>query len=406
MTKNKSIFKQIMENLSSKSFSNKKVIIRVDFNVPLNENFKVLDGTRIDAAKETILYVIKNGGSCVLLSHLGRPKGKEPKYSLSHIVYFVEQILEKPVKFCEDCIGEKAEKAVAKLAQGEIVLMENVRFYEEETKGDMEFAKKLSLLGDYYVNDAFGSAHRAHASTTGIANFFDGKKCPGMLLKKEINSIERVLKKGETPILAIIGGAKISSKITIIENLLDRIDYLIIGGGMVYTFVKALGGEIGDSLFEEAFCGYSLEILSSAKKKGVEVVLPDDVMIGNKFSIKAEAKKCSVFEIPVGWQGLDAGPKTIEKIEKIVTKSKTILWNGPIGVFELELFANGTKRLAEQIGRSTKKGAFSLVGGGDLVSAVKQFGLSNAMSYISTGGGAMLESLEGKKLPGIIALMK
>ena len=404
MTKNKSIFKQIMENFSSKTFANKKVIIRVDFNVPLSENFKVLDSTRIEYSKETIQEVINKGGSCVLLSHMGRPNGREQKYSLSHIVFCVEEILGVPVKFCDDCIGDKAQKAVNSLAKGEVILMENVRFYPEETKGDVAFAKQLSKLGDYFINDAFGSAHRAHSSTTTIAEFFEGKRFAGILLDKEIKSIDRVLKNGEKPITAVIGGAKVSSKITVIENLLKRIDYLIIGGGMVYTFIKAQGGQIGDSLCEDNFCAYSLNIIELAKEKGVKLLLPEDVVIGDKLSDKAKVNVSSVYQIPSGWQGLDAGPKTLKKFTEIIQKSNTILWNGPIGVFELEPFSNGTKSLGGEIVRRTNEGAFSLVGGGDSVSAVKQMGLSKGISYISSGGGAMLECLEGKKLPGIIAL--
>ena len=406
MTKNKSIFKVIMENFLHQNFKNKRVIIRVDFNVPLSNDFKVTDPTRIEFSKRTIQEIINRGGKCILLSHMGRPAGREFKYSLSHIVYCVEEILGVSVKFCDDCIGNKAIKAVDSLKEGDVILMENVRFYPEEIKGDVDFARKLSQLGDYFVNDAFGSVHRAHSSTSIIADFFKGKKFAGILLEKEIKSIDRVLKNGENPITAIVGGAKVSSKITVIENLLERIDYLIIGGGMVYTFIRAKGGQIGDSICEDEFCEYSLKIIELANQKGVKLFLPEDVVIGNKFSEKAEINFSSVYKIPSGWQGLDAGPKSIKTFSQIIQKSNTILWNGPIGVFELEPFSKGTKILAEEIVKRTERGAFSLVGGGDSVSAVKKFGLSNGFSYISTGGGAMLEYLEGKKLPGILALMR
>ena len=404
MTKNKSIFKLIMENFLQQNFKNKRVIVRVDFNVPLDNDFKITDFTRIEFSKKTIEEIINRGGKCVLLSHMGRPNGRELKYSLSHILDSVEEILGVPVKFCNDCIGSEAIEAADSLKEGEVILMENVRFYPEETKGDIDFARQLSKLGDYFVNDAFGSAHRAHSSTTIITDFFKERKFVGMLLDKEIKSIDRVLKNGKKPITAIIGGAKVSSKITVIENLLDRIDYLIIGGGMVYTFIKAEGGEIGDSICEDDFCEYSKKINELAQQKGVKLLLPEDVVIGNEFSEKAKINLSSVYKIPPGWQGLDAGPDSIKTFAKIIQKSNTILWNGPIGVFELEPFSNGTKKLGEEIVKRTKKGAFSLVGGGDSVSAVKKFGISNGISYISTGGGAMLEYLEGKKLPGIVAL--
>ncbi len=404
MTKNRSIFKLIMENFLQKNFKNKRVIVRVDFNVPLDDNYKVTDTTRIEFSKNTIQEIVKKGGICILLSHMGRPISKESKYSLSHIISCVEQILKIPVKFCEDCIGDMAIESVNSLKEGEVILMENVRFYPEETKGDINFARELSKLGDYFVNDAFGSIHRAHSSTTIIANFFKGKKFSGLLLEKEIKSINRVLKNGEKPITAIIGGAKVSSKITVIENLLDKIDFLIIGGGMVYTFIKALGGEIGESICEDDFCEYSKKIIKLANDKGVRLLLPEDVVIGSEFSDNAKINISSVYTIPKGWQGLDAGPESIKIFSQIIQKSKTILWNGPIGVFELEPFSNGTKALGQEIVKRTKEGAFSLVGGGDSISAVKKFGMSEGISYISTGGGAMLEYLEGKNLPGIDAL--
>lgn len=395
-----------MKTLTHQDFKNKRVIIRVDFNVPLNEDLQVTDHTRILAAKETIDYVLQNGGSCVLLSHLGRPKGKDPKLSLSHIVPKAKEILGAAVSFFGDCIGAAAEQATTALRPGEILLMENLRFYEEETAGDLGFAESLAKLGDCYINDAFGTAHRAHASTTIIAQFFPKAKYFGKLLEKEVLAIEKVMKTGEKPILAILGGAKVSSKITIIENMLDKIDHLIIGGGMVYTFVKAQGGSIGESICEDEYCDYALQLLEKAKAKGVSIHLPTDVYIGDDFSNNAQRKVCPVGEIPDHWQGLDAGPETLKNFEKVVMQSRTILWNGPLGVFEFENFAKGTIALGEQIAKSTATGAFSLVGGGDSVAAAKQFGFENKLSYISTGGGAMLESLEGKTLPGIAALLE
>ena len=395
-----------MRTIANHDFSNQRVIVRVDFNVPIDDEFQVTDSTRITAAKETIDYILNQGGSCVLISHLGRPSGKDPKLSLIHIVSKVEEILQVPVAFFGDCIGAEAEKASASLSPGGVILMENLRFYKEETAGDMDFAKCLSKLGDCYVNDAFGTAHRDHASTAIIAQFFMEDKFFGRLLEKEVNAIEKVMKTGEKPILAILGGAKVSSKITIIENMLDKIDHLIIGGGMVYTFAKAHGGRVGKSICEDDYCNYALELLEKAKSKGVKVHLPKDVIIADDFSNDANKRVCKVDEIPDEWQGLDAGPETLINFEKIVTQSKTILWNGPLGVFEFENFSYGTVSLGEFIAKSTLAGAFSLVGGGDSVAAVKQFRFEDKMSYISTGGGAMLESLEGKKLPGIAALLE
>ena len=395
-----------MRTIANHDFSNQRAIVRVDFNVPIDDEFQVTDSTRITAAKETIDYILNQGGSCILISHLGRPSGKDPKLSLIHIVGKVEEILQVPVAFFGDCIGAEAEKATASLSPGGVILMENLRFYKEEIAGDMDFAKGLSKLGDCYVNDAFGTAHRAHASTAIIAQFFMEDKFFGRLLEKEVNAIEKVMKTGEKPILAIIGGAKVSSKITIIENMLDKIDHLIIGGGMVYTFAKAHGGRVGKSICEDDYCNYALELLEKAKSKGVKVHLPKDVIIADDFSNDANKRVCKVDEIPDEWQGLDAGPETLINFEKIVTQSKTILWNGPLGVFEFENFSHGTVSLGKLIAKSTLAGAFSLVGGGDSVAAVKQFRFEDKMSYISTGGGAMLESLEGKKLPGIAALLE
>ena len=395
-----------MRTLANQDFSNQRAVVRVDFNVPIDDEFHVTDSTRITAAKETIDFILKQGGSCVLISHLGRPKGKDPKLSLINIVKKVEEILGVSVSFFPDCVGAEAEKATADLQPGSVMLMENLRFYAEETAGDLAFAEALSKLGDCYVNDAFGTAHRAHASTTIIAQFFNENKFFGILLEKEVKAIEKVMKSGEKPVLAILGGAKVSSKITIIENMLDKIDHLIIGGGMVYTFAKAQGGSVGQSICEEDYCDYALELLKKAKAKGVEVHLPTDVIIADDFSNDANQKACNVGEIPDDWEGLDAGPDTLKSFEDLVMQSKTILWNGPLGVFEFENFSKGTIALGEHIAKSTAAGAFSLVGGGDSVSAVKQFGFEDKMSYISTGGGAMLESLEGKTLPGIAALME
>lgn len=394
-----------MKTLNDFNFNNKKAIIRVDFNVPLDENFKVTDATRIEAAKPTIDKILKDGGSVILMSHLGRPKGVEAKYSLQHIVAKTEEILGQKVHFASDCIGEIAENAAKNLKSGEILLLENLRFYAEEEKGDIEFSKKLASLGDIYVNDAFGTAHRAHASTTIIAQFFQDAKCFGYLLAKEIESIEKVLKNSEKPVVAILGGSKVSSKITVIENILDKVNHMIIGGGMTFTFIKALGGKIGNSICEDDKLELAIEILKQAKEKGVQIHLPVDVVAADAFSNDANTQVVDVKNIPDGWQGLDAGPKSLEIIKRIILDSKTILWNGPLGVFEMESFANGTISLGEFIAESTANGAFSLVGGGDSVAAVKQFGLEPKMSYVSTGGGAMLEMLEGRTLPGIAAIL-
>ena len=394
-----------MKTLNDFNFNNKKAIIRVDFNVPLDENFKVTDATRIEAAKPTIDKILKDGGSVILMSHLGRPKGVEAKYSLQHIVSKTEEILGQKVHFASDCIGEIAENAAKNLKPGEILLLENLRFYAEEEKGDVDFSKKLASLGDIYVNDAFGTAHRAHASTTIIAQFFQDAKCFGYLLAKEIESIEKVLKNSEKPVVAILGGSKVSSKITVIENILDKVNHMIIGGGMTFTFIKALGGKIGNSICEDDKLDLAIEILKQAKEKGVQIHLPVDVVAADAFSNDANTQVVDVKNIPDGWQGLDAGPKSLEIIKRIILDSKTILWNGPLGVFEMESFANGTISLGEYIAESTVNGAFSLVGGGDSVAAVKQFGLEPKMSYVSTGGGAMLEMLEGRTLPGIAAIL-
>ena len=394
-----------MKRLKDYNLKDQKALIRVDFNVPFDESFNVTDATRIVSAKPTIIQILEAGGSCVLMSHLGRPDGIEDKYSLKHIVNKVSEIIGVEVLFVSDCVGELAEQAVNDLKPGQVLLLENLRFYKEETKGDLSFAERLSRLGDIYVNDAFGTAHRAHASTTIVAQFFKDKKCFGELLAKEIESIDKVFNSSERPVLAILGGSKVSSKITVIENILDKIDHLIIGGGMTFTFIKALGGSVGDSICENDKLELALEILKQAKSKNVEIHLPVDVIAADDFNNNAEKRVMDVKAIESGWQGLDAGPVSREKFDLIIKKCKTILWNGPLGVFEMESFSKGTIAIGDSVAESTKNGAFSLVGGGDSVAAVKQFGFDEKVSYVSTGGGAMLESLEGKKLPGIQAIL-
>jgi len=394
-----------MITINDFNFKNKKALIRVDFNVPLNENLEVTDATRIEAAKPTIIKILEDGGSVVLMSHLGRPKGVDPKYSLQHIVAKISEVIGVQVKFVDDCIGEKVTTAVDNLEDGEILLLENLRFYAEETAGDEGFSEQLSKNGDIYVNDAFGTAHRAHASTTIVAKYFSGNKCFGSLLAKEIESIDKVLNNSEKPVLAILGGAKVSSKITVIENILDKVDHLIIGGGMTFTFVKALGGSVGDSICEDDKMELALEILEKAKAKNVQIHIPVDVLAADDFSNDANTQVVDVTKIPDGWQGLDAGPKSQVIFDEVVNQCKTILWNGPLGVFELETFSKGTIALGNSIDKATQNGAFSLVGGGDSVAAVKQFGFAEKVSYVSTGGGAMLETLEGKVLPGIQAII-
>jgi phosphoglycerate kinase len=395
-----------MPLLNDFNFENKKALIRVDFNVPLNDEFKVTDATRILAAKSTIDAILNDGGSAILMSHLGRPKGKENKFSMAHIVEKVSRVLGVKVKFIDDCVGVKVEKAVSELKAGEVLLLENLRFYTEEKAGDKSFAEQLSKLGDVYVNDAFGTAHRAHASTAIIADFFPKNKCFGNLLAREIDSINKVLNDSQKPVTAILGGAKVSSKIGVIENILDKVDHIIIGGGMTFTFVKALGGKIGSSLVENDKQELALAILEKAKAKNVQIHLPIDAIIADNFSNDANTKELDTSEIPDGWMGLDSGTKTAEKFAEVIAKSKTILWNGPLGVFEMENFSKGTIELGNAIAEATKNGAFSLVGGGDSVAAVKQFGFAEKVSYVSTGGGAMLEMLEGKTLPGIEAILK
>ena len=394
-----------MKTLQDINFKDKKALIRVDFNVPLNKEFVVTDATRIEAAKPTIEKILTDGGSCVLMSHLGRPKNKELAFSLQHIVEAASKALGVPVLFAPDCVGDIAETAVANLKPGEVLLLENVRYYKEETAGDPEFAKRLSRLGDIYVNDAFGSAHRAHASTAIIAEHFPKDKCFGALLASEIHNLEKVLGDGQKPVTAVIGGAKVSSKITVIENILDKIDHLIIGGGMAFTFIKAQGGNIGNSLVEDDKQALALQILKLAEEKAVEIHLPVDVIAADQFSEKANTQISPINQIPDGWMGLDSGPQSNSNFANVISKSKTILWNGPVGVFEMELFSKGTISLGNAIASATEQGAFSLVGGGDSVAAVKQFNLSKKVSYVSTGGGAMLEMLEGKILPGIQAIL-
>ena len=395
-----------MKTLKDYNLEGKKVLVRVDFNVPLDDDLKVIDDSRIEGAKPTIDYIIAHGGTVILMSHLGRPKNKEDKFSLKHIVPAVEKVVGKEVKFVADSIGTEVEKAVADLKKGDILLLENLRFYKEEEAGDKDFAKSLANLGDFYVNDAFGTAHRAHASTAIIADYFPNDKAFGLLLAKEIESIEKVLKDSKKPVTAVLGGSKVSSKITVIENILDKIDHMIIGGGMTFTFIKALGGKIGNSLCEDDKLELALEILAAAKKKNVQVHLPIDVVIADSFSNDANTKTVLVGEIPDGWQGLDAGEKSLAEIKEVILESKTILWNGPLGVFEMENFSHGTKELGKYIAEATANGAFSLVGGGDSVAAVKEFKFEDKVSYVSTGGGAMLEMLEGKSLPGIDAILK
>lgn len=396
-----------MKTIEDFNFNNKKALIRVDFNVPLDGDFNVTDTTRIEAAKPTIIKVLEEGGSAILMSHLGRPKGKRSDdLSLKHIVAKVSEIIGVEVKFVDQSVGQVAEQAVENLKSGEVLLLENLRFYAKEEAGDESFSEALSKLGDIYVNDAFGTAHRAHASTTIVAKYFGDHKCFGYLLAKEIEAIEKVMENGEKPVTAILGGSKVSSKITIIENILDKVDHLIIGGGMTYTFIKAQGGKIGDSICEDDKQELALRILKDAEAKGVKVHLPVDVLAANDFDNNADTQVVDVNEIPDGWQGLDAGPKTLENFKEVILGSKTILWNGPIGVFEMPSFANGTIAIGNYIDQATKDGAFSLVGGGDSVAAVKQFGFEDKVSYVSTGGGAMLESLEGKTLPGIAAILK
>ncbi len=393
-----------MRTIDDFNFKEKKVLIRVDFNVPL-EKGRVTDTTRIKSAVPTILKIIKDGGACILMSHLGRPNGFEDQFSLIQIKSELDKILKIETKFCTDCVGPMAEEMSQQLLMGEVLLLENLRFYSEETKGDEDFSKKLSQHASCYVNDAFGTAHRAHASTTVVAKYFENKFF-GKLLEKEVLALKKVMSNGASPILAVLGGSKISSKIPIIENIIDKVDDIIIGGGMSFTFIKALGGKIGSSIHEDSMTEKALSILELAEQKNTKIHLPVDVVCAKEFKEGAESKIFAIDSISDEYEGLDSGPKSLEKFKKIIMSSKTILWNGPVGVFELESFSKGTKEIGKAISESTKSGAFSLVGGGDSVAAVKKFKLENEVSYVSTGGGAMLESLEGKILPGISALKK
>ena len=394
-----------MKTINDFNFKDKKALVRVDFNVPQDADLKVTDNTRIQAVTPTIDKILNDGGSVILMTHLGRPKGKvSEEFSLKNILPEIEKVLGKSVKFCADCIGDEAIKMSAELKPGEILLLENLRFHSEEESGDEVFAKQLADLGDAYVNDAFGTAHRAHSSTAVIAQFFPSTKYFGLLMAKELEAIDRVLKSGEKPITAILGGSKVSSKITIIENILPAIDNLIIGGGMAFTFIRALGGDIGNSLVEVDKQTLALEILEKAKGQNVAVYLPVDSLIADDFNNDAERKEVDIYEIPDGWMGLDAGVRSRKIFHDVIMNSRTILWNGPIGVFEMSNFAGGTVALGDSIAKSTSLGAFSLVGGGDSVAFVKQFGYDDKVSYVSTGGGAMLESLEGMELPGVKAI--
>ncbi|MDN5578881.1 MAG: phosphoglycerate kinase [Chryseobacterium sp.] len=394
-----------MKTINDYNFKDKKALVRVDFNVPQSADLKVTDNTRIQAVKPTIDKILNDGGSVILMTHLGRPKGKfSEQFSLKNIVPEIEAVLGKEVKFCKDCIGEDAENMKANLKPGEILLLENLRFYEQEEAGDKEFAEKLSKYGDAYVNDAFATAHREHASTAVIAQFFPSTKFFGLLMAKELEAIDKVLRSGEKPITAILGGSKVSTKITIIQNILPAINNLIIGGGMAFTFIKALGGSIGNSLLEVDKIDLALEILEKAKALNVKVYLPVDTIIADEFDNDADRKEVDIYDIPDGWMGLDAGLKTRDLFHDVVMDSRTILWNGPIGVFEMPNFSEGTIALGDSIAESTKLGAFSLVGGGDSVAFVKQFNYADKVSYVSTGGGAMLECLEGRELPGVKAI--
>lgn len=392
-----------MNTLDDFNFKNKKALVRVDFNVPLNNDLEVTDFTRIEAAKPTLQKILNDGGSVILMSHLGRPKGRESKYSLKNIVNKVEEVIGSTVKFATDCIGDEAFNQSDNLKPGEILLLENVRFYPEEKKGEEGFAKKLAQHGEVYVNDAFGTAHRNHASTAVIARFFEDK-CFGKLMEKELVNIDKVLNSSEKPVTAILGGAKVSSKITVIKNILDKIDHLIIGGGMMFTFIKAQGGLVGNSLVEEEYEKLALEILKEAENKNVKVHLPVDAVVADKFAEDANYHQEKAGSIAEPWMGLDIGQKSQEAFAKVIENSEIVLWNGPMGVFEFENFSEGTRRIGAAVAKATKKGAFTLVGGGDSVAAAKKYNLQHEVSYVSTGGGAMLEMLEGKTLPGVAAI--
>lgn len=395
-----------MKTIDQLDFKDKKALIRVDFNVPLDDDFKITDDKRMRAALPTITKILNDGGSVVLMSHLGRPKdGPTDKYSLKHILGDLSRMLDLEVKFADDCIGESAVNQAKNLFPGEVLLLENLRFYKEEEKGDVAFAEKLSKLGNVYVNDAFGTAHRAHASTSIIAQFFPDAKYFGYLMASEVENAEKILNHAERPFTAIMGGAKVSDKILLIEKLLDKVDNIIIGGGMAYTFAKAQGGEIGTSLLEADKQELSLELVEKAKAKGVNLILPVDTVIADKFANDADKKDVDSGQIPADWMGLDIGPKSVALFQDVIKNSKTLLWNGPMGVFEMENFQVGTKAVADAVVAATKNnGAFSLIGGGDSAAAIAKFGLEDEVSYVSTGGGALLEYMEGKELPGVKAI--
>lgn len=395
-----------MNTIDQFDFKDKKALIRVDFNVPLDDEFKITDDKRIRAALPTISKILKDDGAVILMSHLGRPKdGPIDKFSLKHILSDLSALIGVEVKFADDCIGESAVKQAADLKSGEVLLLENLRFYKEEEKGDVAFAEKLSKLGDVYVNDAFGTAHRAHASTSIIAQFFPDAKYFGYLMASEVENAEKILNHAERPFTAIMGGAKVSDKILLIEKLLDKVDNLIIGGGMAYTFAKAQGGEIGTSLLEADKQALSLELIEKAKAKCVNLILPVDTVIADKFANDADKKDVASGQIPADWMGLDIGPKSVALFQDVIKNSKTLLWNGPMGVFEMESFQVGTKAVAEAVVAATRdNGAFSLIGGGDSAAAIAKFGMEDEVSYVSTGGGALLEYMEGKELPGVKAI--
>ena len=394
-----------MKTIDNYNFANKKALIRVDFNVPLNKEFEITDANRINAAIPTIKKILKDGGSVILMSHLGRPKqGPEDKFSLKHLIPYLSEQLNTEIKFADNCVGESAKKMSESLLPGEVLLLENLRFHKEETKGDEAFAEKLSELGDVYINDAFGTAHRAHASTAIIAKFFPNKKFLGYIMENELRNINQVIKNKKKPFTAILGGAKVSGKIEIIKNLLDKVDNMIIGGGMMFTFIKALGGEIGSSMFEEDLLDIAIETIEKANELGVNLLIPTDAVIADAFSNEAQILTSDSDNIPEGWMGLDIADESIKDFTEIIKSSKTILWNGPMGVFEMSNFENGTKAIAEAVADATNNGAFSLIGGGDSVAAINKYGLTKKVSYVSTGGGAMLEFIEGKELPGVKAI--
>lgn len=394
-----------MRTIDQYNFKDKKALVRVDFNVPLDSEYNITDDKRMRAALPTITKILNDGGSVILMSHLGRPKGgPESKYSLKHIQGDLSRMLDLTVKFAEDCVGTATENKAKNLFPGEVLLLENLRFHAEEEKGDVAFAAQLAKLGDVYVNDAFGTAHRAHASTAVIAQFFKDAKFFGYLMASELENAEKVMNHAERPFTAIMGGAKVSDKILLIESLLEKVDNLIIGGGMAYTFAKAQGGDIGNSLLEEDRMQLCLELLDKAKAKGVELLLPLDTVVANKFDNDADRQEVETGQIQEGWMGLDIGPRTIGHFSEVIKKSKTILWNGPMGVFEMENFENGTKAIAHAVVTATEHGAFSLIGGGDSAAAIAKFDLEDQVSYVSTGGGALLEYMEGKVLPGVKAI--